>query len=59
MQQLGVRFEVTEALLNHVSITEAGVASVYHRHDWYEEKREALELWNEKVSGMIADWSCR
>ena len=34
MQQLGVRFEVTEALLIQASVTHAGVTSVYHRHDW-------------------------
>ncbi|WP_082395646.1 site-specific integrase [Sphingopyxis macrogoltabida] len=48
MQKLGVRFEVTEAILNHVSTTQAGVAGVYMRHDWADEKREALERW--------ADW---
>ncbi|KWV94492.1 hypothetical protein ASS64_11945 [Erythrobacter sp. AP23] len=56
MQQLGVRFEVTEALLNHVSITHAGVASVYHRHDWLEEKRAALDAWSEKLAELAGDW---
>ena len=45
-QKLGVRFEVTEATLNHVSgKSRAGVAGVYQQHDWKEEKREALEKW--------------
>lgn len=56
MQQLGVRFEVTEALLNHVSITHAGVASVYHRHDWMDEKRAALDAWSAKLGELAASW---
>lgn len=45
MQRLGVRFEVTEAILNHVSGSKSGVAGVYQRHDWKEEKRAALDAW--------------
>ena len=40
-QRLGVRFEVTEATLNHVGGAKGGVAGVYQRHDWKEEKRNA------------------
>ena len=40
-QRLGVRFEVTEAVLNHVGGSRSGVAGVYQRHDWKPEKREA------------------
>lgn len=45
LQRLGVRFEVTEAVLNHVGGAKSGVAGVYQRHDWKEEKRAALEAW--------------
>ena len=34
LQRLGIRFEVTESVLNHVSGARAGVAGVYQRHDW-------------------------
>lgn len=44
-QRLGIRFEVTEATLNHVSGAKSGVAGVYQRHDWKEEKRAALDAW--------------
>jgi integrase len=37
-QRLGVRFEVTEAILNHVGGSRAGVAGIYQRHDWKAEK---------------------
>jgi integrase len=53
-QRLGVRFEVTEAVLNHVGGSRAGVAGIYQRHDWKEEKREALDLWNNHVVSILA-----
>lgn len=56
MQRLGARFEVTEAILNHVSITQAGVASVYQRHDWLEEKRTALDAWGDKLLLLIGNY---
>jgi integrase len=45
LQRLGVRFEVTEAVLNHVSGSRSGVAGVYQRYDWAAEKRAALDGW--------------
>jgi integrase len=48
-QRIGVRFEVTEAVLNHVSGSRAGVAAVYQRHDWKLEKRQALDAWSDHI----------
>jgi integrase len=45
LQRLGVRFEVTEAVLNHISGSRGGIAGVYQRHDWASEKRAALDAW--------------
>jgi hypothetical protein len=45
LQRLGVRLEVTEAVLNHVSGSRGGIAGVYQRHDWAAEKRAALDAW--------------
>jgi len=45
LQRLGVRFEVTEAVLNHVGSSRSGIAGVYQRHDWADEKRAALDAW--------------
>jgi integrase len=42
MQRLGVRLEVTEALLNHVSGTRRGIVGVYQRYQWLDEMREAV-----------------
>ena len=53
MQRLGVRFEVTEAILNHVSGSRSGVAGVYQRHNWRDEKRTALDAWSSKLQSLI------
>ena len=53
LQRLGVRFEVTEAVLNHVSGSKSGVAGVYQRHDWKQEKRDALEGWAAHVERLL------
>jgi integrase len=48
MQRLGVRLEVTEALLNHVSGTRGGIVGIYQRYHWLPEMREAVlryEAW--------------
>ena len=53
LQRAGVRFEVTEAVLNHVSGARGGIAGVYQRHDWADEKRDALERWETHLSGLL------
>lgn len=45
LQRLGIRQEVTEAALNHKSGIVSGVAAVYSRHDFADEKRAALDAW--------------
>jgi len=45
---------VTEAVLNHVSGSRGGVAGIYQRHDWAEEKRAALEAWARHAEGLLA-----
>ena len=56
LQRLGVRTEVTEATLNHVSGTRAGIAGVYQLHDFSDEKREALEKWSLEVERIVGGW---
>lgn len=58
-QRLGVRFEVTEAVLNHVGGSRAGVAGIYQRHDWKAEKREAMDLWNHHLEAIFAHAAAR
>ena len=54
LQQQGVRFEVTEAVLNHVSGAKSGVAGVYQRHDWKDEKRHALATFADDIIKLMA-----
>ena len=54
LQRLGIRFEVTEAILNHVSGAKGGIAGVYQRHDWKSEKRAALDAWSRHLEALIA-----
>lgn len=49
LQRLGVRLEVTEATLNHVSGTRRGIVGTYQRHHWADEKRAALDAWAQHV----------
>src|SRR5262249_13199224 len=53
LQRLGVRLEVTEAVLNHISGSRGEIAGVYQRHDWAAEKRAALVSWGAHVSAVI------
>jgi integrase len=45
LQRIGVRLEVTEAVLNHVSGSQAGIVGVYQRYNFSSEKRSALDAW--------------
>jgi integrase len=53
LQKLGVRLEVTEAVLNHVSGSRGGIVGIYQRHDWANEKRAASEAWAEHLLATV------
>lgn len=54
MQRLGVPMPVTEAVLNHISGSRGGIAGVYQRHDYFEEKKEALAKWADEIAKIVA-----
>jgi integrase len=54
LQKLGVRLEVTEAVLNHVSGSRAGIVGVYQRHEYAAEKRAALEAWSRRLAAIVS-----
>lgn len=54
MQRLGIRLEVSEAVLNHKGKSRSGVAGIYHRYDWTAEKREAMEKWALHITQIVA-----
>jgi integrase len=55
MAELGVSPIVLAHIINHVSVTRAGVTlSVYQTYDYGKERREALELWAERLRAIVA-----
>lgn len=54
LQKLGVRLEVTEAVLNHVSGSRAGIVGIYQRHEWAVEKRAALDAWARRLEAIVS-----
>jgi integrase len=52
MARLGQPVHVIEAVLNHRSGTISGVAAIYNRHQYLEEKRAALEEWGKHVLAL-------
>lgn len=53
LQRLGVRLEVTEAVLGHVSGSRAGVVGIYQRYSFADEKRQALDAWAALVARIV------
>jgi integrase len=52
MQRLGVRLEVTEELLNHVSGSRRGIVGVYQTHRFAAEKTEAIRQWEAYLTDL-------
>jgi len=54
MAELGVSPIVLAHVINHRSVTKAGVTlAVYSHYDYAKEKREALELWADRLAGIV------
>jgi integrase len=55
MADIGVQPHIIEATLNHVSGHRRGVAGVYNRSTYSNEKRQALDMWTAHVEMLIAN----
>lgn len=53
MAEIGIQPHITEAVVNHVSGHEAGVAGVYNRAIYADEKRAALQEWSNHIAKLI------
>jgi integrase len=53
MARLNIPPHVVDRILNHVSGTIRGVAAVYNRHAYLEERKAALEAWARYVEGLV------
>ena len=54
MAELGIRPDVIELVVNHISGTRAGVAGIYNKAEMMPERREALNRWARHVTGLVA-----
>jgi hypothetical protein len=59
MAELGIAPHVVEAVPNHVSGAKTGVAGIYNRARYAEEKNAALERWAAHVHGLVAGTRAR
>lgn len=50
---LGTAIHVLEKLLNHTSGTISGVAAIYNRHEYFDERKRALEAWESRLGQII------
>jgi integrase len=57
MARLGIPPHVADKILNHQSGTISGVAAVYQRHDFLDERNEALERWGAHIAKIAVDAS--
>jgi integrase len=57
MARLGIPPHVADKILNHQSGTISGVAAVYQRHDFLDERNDALERWGAHVAKIAVDAS--
>jgi integrase len=55
MAALGVALPTIERLLNHTSGSFKGVAGIYQRYEFADEKAEALRRWAMHLQGLVAD----
>jgi integrase len=53
MARLNIAPHVVDRILNHVSGTIRGVAAVYNRHAYLEERKSALEAWARYVESLV------
>ena len=52
LQRLGVRLEVTEAVLNHTG-SRSGIVGIYQKYGFDAEKAQALSAWADHVTALI------
>ena len=55
MARLNFPPHVVDKVLNHMSGTIRGVAAIYNRFEYLDERRAALEAWDKHVTALVAD----
>ncbi|MGL4460203.1 MAG: tyrosine-type recombinase/integrase, partial [Plesiomonas shigelloides] len=52
LAELGVKQEVAEMCLNH-SLKSQGIVATYNHYQFFEERKEALELWATLIESLL------
>lgn len=53
MARLGIAPHIIEKVLNHATGQLSGVAGVYNRWGYFDEKRDALGAWSQHLENLI------
>lgn len=53
MAEIGIAPHVIDKILNHTAGTIRGVAAIYNRHAYLDERKAALEAWGRRVSALV------
>lgn len=53
LAELGIRPDVIELCVNHVSGTRGGIAGIYNRSELMPERRAAIERWCAHIDGLV------
>jgi hypothetical protein len=55
MAALGFQPHVIERVLSHVSGAQGGLVAVYQRHEYREERKQAIMAWGDYVSRLVSE----
>jgi hypothetical protein len=53
MAQCGVALEIRQWVQNQITGRRQSIGSVYDQHDYTQEKRRALKLWDERLAAVV------
>jgi integrase len=53
MAGIGIAPHVVDKILNHVSGAIRGVAAIYNRHAYIDERKAAIEAWSRRVESLV------
>jgi integrase len=54
LQRLGFRPDIADQVIGHVGSTRMGAAAHYLHHQYFDERKDALEVWSAHITGVIA-----
>lgn len=54
MARLGVAPHIADKILNHQAHTLSSTAAIYQRHQFLDERRDALDRWSDHIDGLMA-----